>query len=211
MPTAIGSYATASALKTRAGISDSTDDTLLGTICDQVNAYIERETKRVMAPINSATYLYDGDGTSELYLPITGDGSKIGGIRAITLLEVKPYTGGTFQTVTSGEYFLRDKVHVAGPYEKLVLSDRRTSGFGYFPRGYETVRVTGTAGWAAIPDDITEVALVAAVRAWHAREAGQTDIVGTDEFGKPVISRFFSVRDYATLMDFAITDVLVSG
>lgn len=211
MATATGSYATASALKTRAGISDTTDDTLLGTICDQINAYMERVTKRVLAPITSASYLYDGDGSRELYLPITGDGSKIGGVRAVSLLEVAPYTGGAYQTVASGQYFLRGRVNVDGPYERLILSDMSTSGYGYFPCGLATVRVTATAGWPAIPDDITEIALVAAVRAWHAREAGQTDIVGTDEFGKPVVSRFFSTRDYASLMDYAIGDVLVSG
>lgn len=211
MTTAIGSYATAAALKTRAGISDAVDDTLLGTICDQVNQYIETVTKRVMAPISSATYTYDGDGSARLFLPETADQTRIGGIRAVTVLEVSAQTGGAYTTLDSTQFFLRGKVGMTGPYEWLCLTDRPNQGRTVFPAGYNTVRITATAGWAAIPDDIAEVALVAAVRAWHAREAGQTDIVGTDEFGKPVVSRFFSSRDYGTLMDYALGDVLVSG
>jgi hypothetical protein len=56
-----------------------------------------------------------------------------------------------------------------------------------------------TTGWAAIPDDITDVALTAATRAWHAVQAGQQDIVGTDDMGRPLVSRFFSARDLETL------------
>lgn len=211
MATAIGSYATAALLKSRVAISDSTDDTELGKICDQVNQYIESFTKRVLAPIASAQYLYDGDGGSELYVPLPASGPPIGGLRAVTVLEVAPYTGGSYTTLALTDYFLRGSVGMTGPYERLCLSDRRTSGYGYFPRGYATVRVTATAGWAAIPDDITEVALVAATRAWHAVQTGQSDIVGTDDMGRPLVSRFFSSRDFGTLRDYAIEDVLVSG
>lgn len=211
MATAIGSYATAALLKARTGIGDSTDDSLLGTICDQVNQYIESFTKRVFAPISSGTYLYDGDGGRELFLPLPVDHAPIGGVRAVTLLEVAPYTGGSYVTVASGQYFLRGQIGMTGPYERLCLSDMPSSGYGYFPAGYATVRVTGTAGWAAIPDDITDVALTAATRAWESRQAGQVDIVGTDETGRPIVSRFFSARDYGTLRDYALEDVLVSG
>jgi hypothetical protein len=41
----------------------------LGTICDQINQYIETKTRRVLAPISSATYLFDGDGSKCLRYP----------------------------------------------------------------------------------------------------------------------------------------------
>ena len=59
--------------------------------------------------------------------------------------------------------------------------------------------VAGTAGWTAIPDDVTELALTAALRAWHAVQAGQGDIVGGEAMGRPLVSRFFSGRDLETL------------
>ncbi len=51
MSTAIGTYATLAAAKSRLGISDSTDDTLLSGLCDQVNGWIESITGRVLAPV----------------------------------------------------------------------------------------------------------------------------------------------------------------
>lgn len=197
--TAIGSYATATLLKQQAGITDTTDDTLLGLICDRVNQFIESKTHRVLAPIASATYLYDGDGSTSLYLPRPVDGPPIGGIRAISLLEVALYTSAAYTTLPSTEYFLRQRVGMTGPYERLEWTDYPITSPGRFPVGRATVRLTGTAGWTAIPDDITELALVAATRAWQARQAGQLDIVGTDEFGRPTVSRFFAVRDLQTL------------
>jgi len=173
MTTAIGSYATASALKTRAGITDSTDDTLLGTICDQVNQYIESRTHRVLAPISgTATYYYDGDGSPSLFLPLPVSSPPIGGIRAVVTLEVASYTGAAYETVPTADYFLRSRVGMTGPYERLVMSDVPTGSWSYFPVGRNTVKISATAGWAAIPDDITDVALTAATRAWFARQSG---------------------------------------
>ena len=199
MTTAIGSYATAAALKTRLGISDSTDDTVLGNICDQINDYIESRTERVIAPISSATYYYDGTGDRSLYLPVTARGEFIGGIRAITALSVQAYTSAGYEDLASTEYFLRQPVLTRGPFERLVFTDYPTSGYSYWPKGFETVKITGTAGWAAVPDEITELALVAATRAWHSAESGQTDLVGTNEMGLPLVSRFFSPRDLETM------------
>lgn len=204
MATAIGSYVTSALLKARISISDSTDDTVLGTICDQINQYIESKTGRVLAPIASTTYLYDGDGSCELYLPVTADGSKIGGIRAVTLVELQQYTGAGYETVDTSQVFLRGKVGMTGPYQRLVFTDYPTGTFASFPRGFATVRLTATAGWTAIPDDIAEVAAVAATRAWHGSQAGQSDIVGTDEMGRPLVSRFFSARDLETLDRYSI-------
>lgn len=208
MTTAIGAYATAALMKSRLGITDTTDDTLIGTICDQVNAYIEYKTQRVLAPIASATYLYDGDDSRDLYLPLPANASPIGGIRAISQLELAAYTGATYTTVDTSQYFLRQPFLNTGPFERLLFTDMPTGAFDRFPRGYATVRITATAGWAAIPDEITDVALTAATRAWFARESGQVDIVGSDEQGKPLVSRFFSSRDIGTLMGYAVQEVL---
>src|SRR4051812_23476236 len=103
MTTAIGAYATTAALKARANIGDTTDDTVLGTICDQVNQYIETKTRRVLAPVGSATFLLDGNGQDCFEFAR--------GIRAITDLSVGDVTGGTRITLASTEYFLRPAAH----------------------------------------------------------------------------------------------------
>ena len=145
MATATGAYATAAALKTLIGITDSSDDTLIGLICDRVNQYIESQTKQVIAPITSDTYLYDGNGLSNLWLPMPASGAaakSIGGIRAITLLEFASETGGTFETIASTDYFLRDQHGMTGPYRWLRMSDLPAGDYSTFPEGIANIRIT---------------------------------------------------------------------
>jgi len=195
MPTAVGAYATTAAVKARLGISDATDDALIATFCDQVNQFIEspQGTGRILAPIGSTTYLLDGDGSSELYFAR--------GIRAVSALAVGDYTGDTRDPISPGEYFLRPLEQDRDPGWPpmwLMLSDRATSR-RRFPVGFETVSLTCTAGWAAIPDDITDVALTTVVRMWHARQSGQVDVVGNDETGEPIVSRNIAPSHWKTL------------
>lgn len=207
MATSIGSYATAALIKERAGITDTYDDTLLGKIADQVNMWIERETQRVLAPITGTPVLtYDGTGSNRLYLPVTADDDYpfIGGIRAITTVEVQEYTGAGYTTLAATDYFLRGKSHPAAPYDWLYLSDHPAGSYTRWPKGFDTVRITATCGWASIPDDVVEVAVTLGVRLWHARKTGQADLVGTDEMGQTLVSRLVSMRDRNTLRAYTL-------
>lgn len=197
--TAIGSYATTASLKAMIGTTDSDDDAVLGLICDRVNQYIESYTRSVLAPISSTTYLYDGDGSSRIYLPFPVDKAPIGGLRAVTQVEIAPYTGATFDVGTLGDFLLRGKKSMTGPYQWLQFSDRPLGTYTSYRAGLQNIRVTGTAGWAAIPDDIIEVALAIAQRAWNNRQSGLQDAQGLDENGRPVVARFLSGRDFETL------------
>lgn len=198
MATATGSYATAALLKAQAGISDTTDDVVLGAVCDRINQFIEGYTRRVLAPIASATYVYDGNGRQQMNVTQHVAGF-IGGLRAVSLLEIAANTGAAYETIAAGDYFLRGVSMLGAPFDDLWLSDLPAGAYGVFPVGFGTVRITATAGWAAIPDDIIEVALTAATRAWHGVQSGQTDLVGTDEMGQTLVSRSFSPRDLDTL------------
>ena len=196
MTTAIGTYATLTDLKTRLGITATTDDTVMTALCAEVNAYIEgpQACNRVLAPISSAAYTFDGDGSRILNYPR--------GIRAVSLLEVAQFTGAAYSTIPSTDYFIRPSAanrQSGWPATQLVMTDIPHTFFAYFPVGYDTIRVTMTTGWDAIPDDITDVALTAATRAWTSIQAGQHDIVGMDDMGRPLVSRFFSSRDMGTL------------
>src|SRR3954469_5452836 len=107
MATAIGAYATTAALKALIGTTDSDDDAVLALLCDRVNAYIEQVTGRVLAPVTSAVFLLDGDGTNRLYFPR--------GIRAVSLLEIADVTDGSYNTETSTNYRLRPPDHERKP------------------------------------------------------------------------------------------------
>jgi hypothetical protein len=204
VPTATGAYATAALVKARlvaAGVTDTADDTLIGTICDQVNQFIEspQGTGRIIAPIGSATYLIDGTGWPKFHFPR--------GIRAISALTFADATGGTKVSAgTSGaDYFLRpsDQDRAPGwPAMWVYLSDKHPRR--YFAFGRDTISMTATCGWTAIPDDIIDVAVTTAVRAWHARQSGQADIVGNDENGSPLVSRYVSGYHWATLKAYRV-------
>jgi hypothetical protein len=209
--TAVGAYATRTLLEARIGGTQTysvADQALMTTICDQVNQHIEDKTGRVLAPIASTTYLYDGDGTRSLFLPLPVDKAPIGGVRAITKLEVAPSTGAGFVELATTDYFLRQRVSMTAMLERVVLSDRPSTGFGVFPRGMSNVRTTATAGPTAIPDDITDIALTVAQRAWNGRESGHQNVAGQDEQGRPLIARFFQLPEYETLRRYTLAENL---
>ena len=122
----------------------------------------------------------------------------------ISELALATQTGGSYTVVPATDYFLRPLPQDRAPgwpATRIELSD--LSG-EYFHRGYSTVRVKAVTGWPAIPDDITGIALTAVVRAWQARQSGQTDIVGNDETGAPIVSRYLSARDRDTLKAYRV-------
>lgn len=213
--TAIGSYATQSALAAQIGNGQTfsgADATLQGLICDRVNQFLESEMHAVHAPINSATYIYDGRGLRNLYLPFPVGSYGISGIRAATLVEVQAYSGAGYTMIDPGDYFLRGQATMAGPFRWLVLSDFPTGIYTRWPDGYATVRVTGTAGDAAIPDDLTMLALNIAQRAWNARQSGMQNVESLDENGRPMVARFFQVPDWRTLKRYTVPrDPTISG
>jgi hypothetical protein len=192
--TAIGSYITAALLKAQLGISDSGDDTVLGYVCDRVNQFIETKTRRVLAPVTSATYYFDVERPCR-ELDVTQHVSGFtGGLRAASAVEVATHTGAAYVALPAGDYFLREPSGPAMPFDVLMLSDIPTGGYSRFPAGFATVKVTATAGPAAIPDDIIEVASTVATRAWgsiQSMSGGDSSVVGTDAMGVIVTRSFF--------------------
>ena len=198
MATAIGTYAALAAVKARLGKTDTTDDTLLTTMCDQINGWIESPNVvgRPLTPY-TATYTFDG--------PWTRNGTRLvvpRGIRSVTTLKIASGTGGTLSTIDSADYFLlpREQDRAPGwPATRIQLSDVSTSAWTEVAAGYGVAEIVGEWGWAVEPDEVVAVAETAVVRAWHARQAGQQDIIGTDETGAPIVSRYVAPRDRDTL------------
>jgi hypothetical protein len=154
-------------------------------------------TVALVSTPQTALYYLDGDGSRVLWVDV----------RAVSELAVADQTGGSYTVLAAADYFLRPQPldrEPGWPATRIELSDQPTGGYWYFPVGYNTVRLKAVLGWPAIPDEITDVALTMAVRAWHARQSGQTDIVGNDETGAPIVSRYLSSRDRETLKRYRV-------
>ena len=206
MTVAVGTYVTTTTLKNQLGgtaAMGTADDTLLGTICEQVNSYIESKIGRTIGPLTAGTVTFDVPvATTVLYVPQ--------GVRSITSLLVADYTGATPATATASDVLLRPLTPRPGwPYTEIHLSDVPTGSVTVFSPGYGVVQAIGTFGWAEVPEDLEDVAIRMAVRAWHARASGENDAIGVDEMGQPIVSRGMSKRDRDTLYRYTIPPTAV--
>src|SRR3990167_2112283 len=209
--TATGSYATRAGVKARYGFTDAVDDPFIDILCNQVNGFIENRVGRAIAPLaGTGPWLFDGrDALENGRLLIVEQG-----IRSITTLRVQPHTGGDWSSIPSTDYFILPPVQKrqpGWPGFELWMTDIPTSGnpYPYFPVGIANVELTGLLGWAVIPDELRDVAETLVVRMYQARKTGQSDVVGTDELGNPMISRLLSGRDLYTLKGYAFNVPLI--
>jgi hypothetical protein len=194
MATAIGTYATTALAKEAMGITNATDDVLIGKLVDRVNGWIEWRVGRVIAPIASVTYTFDGNGTNRL--------SVVAGVRAITTLTVAPSTGATAVAAAAADIFIRPVAQerlTGWPGEEIWLSDRPTGSVSIFSRGFGTVAVTATFGWAVIPDEITSIALTCVAAAWARRKEGNVDVITIGEDGDRTFIAYLSREERRVL------------
>ncbi|MDP9145915.1 MAG: hypothetical protein M3N43_14700 [Actinomycetota bacterium] len=188
---ALANYVTLADLKARLGAGiTAASDAVLTQICNETNQWIESYTGRVMGPVPSAVYLFDGsDAPNSQTLDVYRYG-----VRAVSLLELASQTGGSYSTMAATEYFLRPTPTSQYPATRIYLNTGQR-----FSSGYDTIRVTMTAGFPVVPDDVRAVAINIATRAWHGRQSGMADVVGSTETGAPIVTKIIAPEFKATL------------
>ena len=183
------------------GPSDTADDEMLLEFIEQVSADITSYCERwfVRTPRSGTdTFLLDVDSaTRVLKVPQ--------GIASLTQLEVaddsQPESGGTYTVITAADALLRpgELNRLPGwPATEIWLTDNPAGSVSQFNRGYNSVRITGALGFPAVPADIQSVAATAVVRKWQARQSGQSDLIGSNEFGGRLL-RWISPEERETL------------
>lgn len=194
-------YAALANVKVRLAIgsADTADDTLLGNIVSGVNSYLDTYIGRPIAPDNTATYVFDGYAAYD-----DGKGLYISnGVRSITTMTIATTTIATPGTVNSQDYHISPRIQDRRtndwPGFEVRLHDFLRGTIPIFWPGYGNISITGDFGWAAIPADLTDVAEQLCVRIWFARQNGQADTAGTNEFGQVLISRYVSPEDKAKI------------
>jgi len=175
------SYTTGTAVKARLGIGsgDTTDDTLLGGYVNATNEWIEQYCGRQVGPVTAGTATKFGLALDEI--PAFARDAAARGARVVGL-----------------------HAHPDWPGFELEFIDAPTGAVATFGTGYGNITVVGAFGWAAIPYKVAEIAEAIVVRIWHARMSGQTDIVGSDETGAPIVTRFVSPEDRNILRDYRV-------
>jgi len=207
------SYVTTANLKVRLGLGTAVtdDDGLFDDVCDEVNDWIESYTWRPVGPNAGGTLTFDS------YEDTSDDGYCLyvrQGVRSVTSMTVATSTGATPGTVDTDDIVILPRVQnrkPGFPGTEIRFKDYITGPVNLFGRGYGDIVVVGDFGFEAIPPAVVEIAEVLAVRTWHARQAGQADVVGSDADGEPTVSRYVSGKDRLTLKAYRPAGGLVAG
>jgi len=199
-------YASLDRVKNRlagGGTESTSDDDILSDLIDAVQSYMVGRIGMFFGPTTTTSIDVDGNDAigSGIILPVPF------GIQSLTSIQVQPTTGATFETVTaadvvSGPREWEPKIDANQPYTWLMFKDIVTGSHTSFPEGIGNVRITGTLGWSEPPNRLGELADTMVIRMFHAAQSGQRDVIGTDEEGEPVVSRFISSTDERVLRMF---------
>lgn len=198
----------------RTGAIDTVDDELLLEKIRQVSAEIRERTGQDFAPdpvSGTVIRLFDGFDAERdgLVLKIPD------GIRSISTLEIAQFTGGSFATIPSSDYFLRPQLWTmppGSPFTRLELTNYPSSANTRpaFYDGYANIRVTGAFGWAAIPYNIQAVAQRVVVASFLSKGSGVGGVAAIGPSGSMRILRYISPADHETLMRYS-TDPIAVG
>ena len=187
-------YTDLSRIKTQIEITDTDDDAILLAFIDSANAEITNRIGFFAGPSTDSVRVYDGwrcDSGTKLVIP--------GGIRSLSAVRIKESTDGSWLTTTLSDFYLRPLTwdrRAGSPAKWIEISDTAANSNSYFYAGYETIEVTGTFGWAEVPDDLAKLADMLVVRMWDFRDAGP-------ETGRmPTPSRFVFPDDAALLEEY---------
>lgn len=203
------SYTTSTIIKARLGISDSTDDTVLGVIAGQVNAWLEGRIGFPVGPIASVERTFDGDRVR------WRDGVPYlncypFGVRAVTVAKTASETGGSYTTQTLSDVLVRPhsfERQTDWPGFELWVKD--TATWTWTTYGYDVNAVTATWGWEAVPEELASIATRVAIAAFKGRGHGtgseymvadDVQAIATDELSASdwkTIGMFAALKGYA--------------
>ena len=213
MATASGAYAVLADAKVRLAITDTTDDPLITTFCNQANMFVETFTGRAFTldpAVGTKQYTFDGFDALEYGRVL----QVHRGIVSLTTVEVATYTGAPFAIIPASDYFLRpvaNELQPGWPFLELVMTNIPSASNttpAFYP-GYNTIRLTGVFGWPAVPDDIVSVALNLVVASYRARAAGGGDSMTIGVEGERTFERLLGATDRDVLNRYKRRDVVI--
>ena len=193
-------YVTSAQLKTRLGISDSADDTAIGSAVAASSRWIDSYCKRPRFGFNKQT-----SATALVYRPVVPYHLVVDDISSLTGLLFKVDTNDdlTFETswTANTEYqFL--------PFDALALSlplfKVETLGGNRFKMEVRpSVQITAAWGWPAVPSLVTEACYQLAEETFKLKDA-PFGVAGVNDFGVLRIGNQTMNRVQAMLADLVV-------
>jgi hypothetical protein len=157
-------------VKTRLGITDSVNDTILTNALNAISARFDKETNRTLARTANATFEFDGDKT-EIVLPIYP-------VESVSAFHTKSDEATGWVAVSPNPAYLIRKASVISLVEGSIAGSDELARVTY-TGGYVLPGTSVGAGQTALPSDL-EQACVEQCCYWYQRrrELGLVSIAG---------------------------------
>ena len=172
-------YATIGDLKTRIGITDTTDDTVLSAVLEACSRSIDNYCNRSFGKTAAGTVRY--------FTPVYADEVLIDDCVALTVVATDADGDRTYEdTWADTDYdLLPENAGANTPYLMLAITP---SGDYRFPLVRKGLKLTGTWGWPEVPPPVKEACLIQAYRIFKRKDA-PFGISGSAEMGMMRIGR----------------------
>jgi hypothetical protein len=162
-PVSSNLYTTVAALKSRLGITDTTDDTILTNVLTGVCRAIDAHTGR--------WFWRDTTATTRYYTPKWSDLLYTDPIVSVTYLYTDTAGDWTWATTWAATDYSLQPFNASNdgwPYEYIKLPP---NGNYSFSAAEKYVKITGIFGWPSVPYPIAEAALLWSERLYKRKDA----------------------------------------
>lgn len=175
-------------LASHVGISDSDDDSTLARAVDAVNGAVVRWCGFPLRAFDRTEIV---DASARYFAPTDQCRLFVTDFWETSALAVAvDYADtGTYSTTwTNGVEFMPGPVNAAADGEPYTYLDVLS---GYLPYNRRpSVKVTAAWGWAAIPAEVTQAALIKAAQIWKRKDSIDGVLGGFADFGAVRISKY---------------------
>lgn len=163
-PVSTNLYATVAQLKTRLGISDTTDDTTLGMILSGVCRAIDTHCGQ--------RFWRDATATTRYYTAEHDDDTLfIEPLVSVTSIATDTAYDGTYATTWATTDYRLMPVNAAADGWPYTWIQTKPYGAYDFLRHEAGVKIVGIFGWPAVPDAVAEAALLWSERLYKRKDA----------------------------------------
>lgn len=202
-------YVTATQLKTRLGIGDTTDDTAAGEAVLAASRALEKHCNRVFGRQDTATARVYPVGRTSQTIHVDDFWTTSGMSVAIDTAG-----DGTYATAWTSAYYQLEPLNGMAdgesgwPYSRIVATNFFTL-VAYYGRVRAPVQVTAKWGWAAVPAGVLSAAYLLSMDYLALKDARFGQQAGTGDFGPWRVQE--NKRAMAMLAPYVRSPILIGG